>query len=115
MADCLASASNDLYRLALSEHFARYDNLHTYLNSACQSIDADGVNVLTNGASTHISGDKVLLSLGFRPDAKQVSSLYGIVPHTYYVGDCERVATVAEAVNNAYFIGANVFQEQDII
>ncbi len=115
MADCLASASNDLYRLALSEHFARYDNLHTYLNSACQSIDADGVNVLINGASTHISGDKVLLSLGFRPDAKQVSSLYGIVPDTYYVGDCERVATVAEAVNNAYFIGANVFQEQDII
>lgn len=115
MSPQLASASNDMYRLALKAHFAKQDNLHVYLNTVCKSIDSDGVNVVCGTQTFHVPGEQILLSLGFRPDAKLVSSLHGLVPDTYYVGDCDRVATVLEAVNHAYFIGANVFREFDEI
>lgn len=115
MSDQLAASSNDLYRLALEEQFAKYDNLHVYLKTTCQSIDSRGVNVSCGQDSMHITGEQVILSLGFCPDIKLVSSLHGIVADTYYVGDCNRVATVLEAVNSAYFIGANVFREYDEI
>lgn len=115
MNDRLVSSGNDLYRLALEEHFSKYDNLHVYLKTVCRSIDSEGVNVSCGQDSAHIDGEQVLLSLGFRPDMKLVCSLYGIVADTYHVGDCDRPATVLEAVNNAYFIGANVFREYDEI
>lgn len=114
-ADTLAASSNDLYKLALQEQFAKYDNIHVFLNASCESIDSQGVTVSLGQNSTHIAGEQVILSLGFRPNTKLVSSLYDIVPDTYYVGDCDKVATILEAVNSAYFIGANVFREFDEI
>lgn len=115
MTDTLASSGNDLYRLALEEQFAKYNNLHVYLKTTCHSIDPQGVNVSCGHNSMHIAGDQVILSLGFRPDTKLVYSFYGIVAETYHTGDCERAATVLEAVNGAYFIGSNVFREYDEI
>lgn len=113
MSSSLAASSNDLYRLALQEQFDKHKNLHVYLNTSCKSIDEDGINAVCHNQTLRIQGEKVLLSLGFRPNTSIVSSFFGIVPDTYYVGDCDRVATVLEAVNHAYFIGSNVFREYD--
>lgn len=34
-----------------------------------------------------------------------MEALYGVVPETYYVGDCKRAASITEATTEAYFLG----------
>ena len=50
----------------------------------------------------------MILATGFKPNTAMKESLYGIVAETYEVGDCEKVASVCEATNYAYFIAANM-------
>ena len=39
-------------------------------------------------------------------DMDEVDEFFGLVPRTYYVGDCRRVASVTEATTEGYFLGA---------
>ena len=107
--DKLAATANMLYREALSQHLERAKGLHILLNSACQKITGHSVIVAgKDGGTQEIDCDTVIVSVGMEPKKEEAFSLYGITPDTYMVGDCYRVATVLEATNEAYFIGANL-------
>lgn len=109
----LAAASNDLYRIALEQKMEAQGNLQIFLNASCEAITPEGVQITCRNQTQYIAYDQVIFSIGFCPDTKQVNSFYGITPETYSIGDCDRVATVSEAINSAYFIGANIFREND--
>ena len=109
--DALAKKSNWLYRHGLYNAIKDSKNPpKALLGTAVKEILPNGVAVsnLDTGAEEFLPADHVLLCVGMKPRKDLAFSFYGITPETAMVGDCERVAQVLEATNNAYFIGANL-------
>lgn len=107
--DKLAASANMLYREALSQHLEKAKSLHILTEHACQKLTGHSVLVSgKDGTIRELPCDSVIVSVGMVPKKEEAFSLYGITPDTYIVGDCSRVATVLEATNESYFIGANL-------
>ena len=104
----LAPNGNILYRTGLHQHLDAQANLAALTNAAFREI-RDGYAVIhVEGSEQKIKADTVLLSVGYVPRTDEVAGFFGIVPATYYVGDCRSVGTLMEANNEAYFIGASI-------
>jgi 2,4-dienoyl-CoA reductase-like NADH-dependent reductase (Old Yellow Enzyme family)/thioredoxin reductase len=109
LTDALAAKGNMLYRIGLHQHMAKYDNLHTMMETKCTEIRADEVVVEhKDGKSEILKADHVLLAAGFRPNKALAHSFYGITPETAMIGDCNQVGNVLEANNLAYLIASNL-------
>ena len=105
----LAVNGNLSYKLALDYFMKQYRNIDVLLNSRCEEITEGSISIVDkNQMRKSIQSTMVILATGFRPDRALVQSFYNIVSDTYIVGDCERVGTVCEATNYAYFIGTNL-------
>lgn len=105
----LASNGNLSYKLALDYYMRQYQNIDVRKDSRCEEISDGQILVCTkSGEQMRMEADIVITAVGFRPNRNVIESFYGITPETYIVGDCERVGTVCEATNYAYFIGANL-------
>ena len=108
LTDKLNAQGNMLYRIAIRQHMAKCKTLHTMTETVCKEIKADGVIVEKDGQAQFIEADHVLLATGMKPKRGLAHSFYGITPETAMIGDCDRVARVLEATNDAYFIAANL-------
>lgn len=109
MTDTLSAQGNMLYRIGLRQHMERCENLRSYLESTCVEVTDDSVTIRRkDGTEEYLKADTVILSAGMRANKEQAHALYNIVPETYMVGDCYKVAKVMEATNDAYFIAANL-------
>ena len=106
--DKYAATANMLYREALSQHLEKADSIHILLNCECKEIKEGSVVVEDKDGAKEIKCDDVVISVGMASHKEEAMSLYGITPDTYMVGDCYKVASVLEATNEAYFIGANI-------
>ncbi len=107
--DKLAAQGNMLYRIALRQHMERCATLHTLMETRCKEIRAEGVLVEGKDGKGHfLEADHILLATGLKPRRELAHAFYGITPETAMIGDCDRVATVLEATNDAYFIAANI-------
>ena len=99
----ISANSNSHYRLSLKMMMEEKANIQVLTQSLCQEITEHSVIV-----NHKFRGLQVILATGFKPNTAMKESLYGIVAETYEVGDCEKVASVCEATNYAYFIAANM-------
>ena len=106
--DQYAANANMLYREALDQHLEKAENITMLMNTAGIKIDEDAVVIQDKDGQRRIKCDDVVVSIGMQSRKEEAMSFYGITPDTYMVGDCYRVATVLEASNEAYFIGANI-------
>ncbi len=107
--DKLAEKGNMLYRIAIRQHMEKCETLHTMTETKCKEIRKDGVVVEgKDGKEQFLEADYVLLATGLRSRKDLAHSFFGIVPETAMIGDCDRVAKVLEATNEAYFIAANL-------
>ncbi len=98
-----------LYRIAIRQHMEKCETLHTMTETKCKEIRKDGVVVEgKDGKEQFLEADYVLLATGLRSRKDLAHSFFGIVPETAMIGDCDRVAKVLEATNEAYFIAANL-------
>ncbi len=109
LTDTLAAKGNMLYRIALRQHMEKCDTLHVMTETKCKEIREHEVVVEgKDGEEKVLKADHIVLAVGMRPKKELAHSFYGITPETAMVGDCDRPATVLEATNGAYFIGANL-------
>lgn len=106
----LSAVANELYKVSLHEHVKRCPTLTVLLNTETLEIRPDAVLVRdrTDGHETLLPASDIITSVGMRPNSDVIEDLLGIIPETYYVGDCKRVATVMEATNEAYYIAASL-------
>lgn len=104
----LAPNGNALYREGLSQHLTAQENLTFILHAQFKGVKNGKAQIVVDGEVKEIGADAVLISVGFTPPTDLVAQFFGIVPATYYVGDCKSVGTIMEANNEAYFIGASL-------
>ncbi len=105
MTDKYASNGNELYRVALRQHVNKQKNLKVMLNSRCLEITEATVKVVTEGREEELAYDSVINASGRL--SNPVENLFGIISDTVVAGDCDRVGTVCDAVNLAYYLGKN--------
>ena len=108
MADDIALNGNMLYRIALKQHMGKQDNLHVVTQACCKEIEEDQVIVEINGKEEKIGFDTIINAAGRKALKEEAMSLYGVCKDTVMVGDCERVGSVIDAVNIAYFVGKSL-------
>lgn len=106
--DKIAGNGNMLYQIALNQHLKKATELDILTSTSCEEIKNHSVIVKNEDGEKEIDADSVILATGFKPKKEEAFSFYGITPNTAMVGDCERVATVLEATNLGYFLGANI-------
>ena len=106
----LAPSANELYKVSLREHIKKCETLTVLLRTETVEVKTGRVVVRDRetGTGTELLAGDVITCVGMRPNTEVVENLLGIVPETYYVGDCKRVATVMEATNEAYYIAASL-------
>lgn len=109
MDDKLAKNGNTSYRLSLDYFMNKHSNINTMTRNRCVEIKENTVCLEGRlSGSTELRADYIIIAVGFTPKRGLVESFYGITPDTFEVGDCERVGTVCEATNYAYFVAANL-------
>ena len=106
--DTLNAQGNMLYRIAIRQHMDKCQTLHTMTETRCKEIRKDGVVVEKDGVEQFLEADHILLATGLRSRRDLAHSFYGITPETTMIGDCDKVAKVLEATNDAYFIASNL-------
>jgi hypothetical protein len=71
-----------------------------------------GENSLTyiarDGTEVTVETDYVINAAGMVPLRMEANAFYGLVPDTYLIGDCAGIGNVMSAVNEAYFLAANL-------
>lgn len=109
MANGLSLRGNALYRLGLMRQLNQCSDLKAYLESAVQEVTKDSVIFKDKaGSETELKVDMTVVAVGMKPKREKAFEYYGITPNTYMIGDCNKVARVTEATNDAYFIASNI-------
>ena len=100
----LASSANELYKTSLRQHLSYHkDLIQVYLNESVMKISDHLIYLKDN----EIPYSTAIVSIGRRPNREQAFQYYGIVKDTIMVGDCERVGSLVDHINLAYFVGRN--------
>ncbi len=90
-------------------HLEQETRITILTQTVCTGVTAQGCTVREKDGGTRvIPHDTFVIAAGLRADADAVEALYGVVPETYYVGDCKRAASITEATTEAYFLGASL-------
>ena len=86
-----------------------HDNIHEYLNSACQEITGDEI-IYTDqsGDRRSLPYDSLILSTGLAPQIALTESFYGICRNTAAIGDCIRPSSIMNANYEAYVNALNI-------
>lgn len=107
--NALAEKNNWLYRQGLYSAVKNCDNLTPELETTVKEIKEDGVVAINkDGDEEFIPAKYILLAVGMKSKKDLAFSFFGITPETSVVGDCNRVAQILEATNDAYFVAANL-------
>ena len=105
----IAAKGNILYRAGLFRLLKKFEGQFTVLcDSACEGFNEKGVLVNNSTGTFTVDCDDAVIAIGLKPKREEAFSLYGIADETMMSGDCDRVGQVVNAVNDAYFIAANL-------
>ncbi|MGN1343798.1 MAG: FAD-dependent oxidoreductase [Traorella sp.] len=109
MSNQICAKGNKLYRIALRHHMDKANTLTTYLESQVIEITPTYVIIKQkDGQEVSINTNQVYLAVGLRSKTQEAFDLYGVTPETRMIGDCKKVATIIEAINDGYFAGTSV-------
>lgn len=103
MTDKLAEKMVSTARSILMGHLKGL-GLETYMECTCKEITDTGV-ILENkaGERTELTCDRVLVSIGDRPETELFEKLKGKVPELYNVGDSNRPESFAASSQEGYY------------
>lgn len=106
--DHIAGASNLLYKYAL-DHALSHTDVKIHLNTIVEKINNGFLTTKNKENHTkEIPYDNVVYAIGMKPKKEEALSFMETAEEVYYIGDCKKVAKVLEAVNDGYFIAANL-------
>jgi len=107
--DTLNAQGHMLYRIGIRHAMDKVkENITCFMSSLCIEIQDHGVVIEKEREQIMIEANTVLIAVGQASKKEEAYRFYNITPATYTVGDCDRVAKVLEATNEAYFIAANL-------
>lgn len=101
----LASNANKLYRIAMHQHLNSDKNITVIKSAGLSSVNDGYVEVIRDGKTLRVECDKAICSVGRIRNDDNFDDFYRICHDTVSVGDCDRVGSIIDAVNLAYFIG----------
>lgn len=103
LANDYALNGNNLYKIALRQHVNATKNLKVVLNTKCLEIKDNKVYT-TNG---DFEFNTVIDACGRVSNYEEANALYGICRDTVTIGDADKIGSVIDATNVAYFVGKN--------
>ena len=73
------------------------------------SCEEQGIHIMLNeNQKRFVEGEKMILSLGYRPHNPWEKDLKGKIPQVHCIGDCYRPRKVIDAVSEAYIIATQI-------
>lgn len=100
----LASNANELYKISLKHHLSHNkDLIQVYFNESVLEISKQKIFL----KNIQIPYSTVIVSIGRNPNREEAFQYYGVVSDTIMIGDCEKVGSLVDHVNLAYFVGNN--------
>lgn len=110
MRDMLAADSTKIhYRSMFREAWEAEPNFTGIVNARVTAVDADGVRYVDpEGAEHVVPADTVVVSAGMKAKTDEALAFYGTAPEFYMTGDCERAATVQQAMRSAFAVAHKI-------
>ena len=100
---------NWLYRHGFTRALAKRDNMKVLTECRVKQVSENSLTYITkDGTEVTLETDHVINAAGMVSLKKEANAFYGLVPDTYLIGDCARIGNVMSAVNEAYFLAANL-------
>ena len=89
--------------MAVNKEYKKEGAPTALVNTKCKSITEDGVWVENaDGEEIFLKADTVLLAIGMRADVDEVEAYRDCALEFRKIGDCNKPATMAEAIRLAY-------------
>lgn len=100
---------NDIMKTALMTEMKKYLNLTAITNISCREIREHSVTAETgDGNVKKFPADTVIFAAGMKSRIDEANEFYGIAQDTNIIGDVNRVGTVWNALEDGYYISANL-------
>ena len=100
---------NDIMKTALEVEMEKYNTLTAFTETNCKEIKENSViTQMKDGSLKEIPADTVIFAAGMRSRIDEADTFYGIVQDTNIIGDANRVGTVWSALEDGYYISANL-------
>lgn len=100
---------NDIMKTALMTEMKKYLNLTAITNISCREIREHSVTAETeDGNVKKFPADTVIFAAGMKSRIDEANEFYGIAQDTNIIGDANRVGTVWNALEDGYYISANL-------
>lgn len=100
---------NDIMKTALMTEMKKYPNLTAVTSINCREIKEHSVVAETSdGKQKEFPADTVIFAAGMKSCIDEANEFYGIVQDTNIIGDANRVGTVWNALEDGYYISANL-------
>lgn len=100
---------NDIMKTALMTEMKKYLNLTAITNISCREIREHSVTAETeDGNVKEFPADTVIFAAGMKSRIDEANEFYGIAQDTNIIGDANRVGTVWNALEDGYYISANL-------
>jgi 2,4-dienoyl-CoA reductase-like NADH-dependent reductase (Old Yellow Enzyme family)/thioredoxin reductase len=100
----LASDASHTHRGELLYELEKCENVDCLTSARCTSITKDGI-VYNSGSGKEktIKAGSVIISVGMKSNRQEAESFRESAASFYIIGDCAKVATVENAIKNAYY------------
>ena len=110
MRDQLAKGEPYISWLSVNDEVEKESHIRSELNTKCLAVTDQGVVCSdAEGKETVFVADSVILACGMQPLANEVKQLRDVVnANVITVGDCQKAAAMADAVNQGYFAGYSI-------
>ena len=103
MRDKLCLGAPYLHHMAVNKEYQKPGAPTVLLETRCMGISSEGVLVeRKDGSRECYPADTVLLAIGMKADVDQVEELRDCAMEFYKIGDCNKPATMTEAVRLGY-------------
>ena len=110
MVDRLASESTAIHYYSMFEAaWKALPSFHSHVNATVTGIHADCVTYKDREGVEHaVPADTVVISLGMKAHTQEALAFFGSADRFALVGDCEKPATVQQAMRSAYAVSHSV-------
>lgn len=103
----IASNGNKLYKIGLRHHLDA-SNVKVLTNASLSKVNDKDAEVLKDGENLHLEYETIIDCTGRIPNNLDSFDFYKVCKDTVMIGDCDRVGSIVDAVNVAYFVGKSL-------
>lgn len=103
----IAANGNELYKIALRHHLDT-SKIKIYTNTELIKVNDFDIETISNGKKLSLNYETIINCTGRISNDAECLDFYKLCHDTVMVGDCDKVGSIVDAVNNAYFVGKSL-------